>query len=134
MASPPVADPDGEWEFVFRLGEQGFDGIQTYNFSINDAALSGITDSDWGLMAVRSQQLCPPGTTLSDGDSNCGGSDKSYGTAHEDPPEVPVPGTPVLIGLGLVLLARCSAKRRKKPSRFACGQGRLTLRATVRES
>jgi len=111
----PLPDPDGEWEFVFRLGEQGFDGIQTYSFSVNDAALSGITDSDWGLMAVRSQQLCPPGTTLSDGDSNCGGSDKSYGTGRINPnPPVPVPGTPVLIGLGLVLLASMQRKARTR--------------------
>jgi len=107
--SPPVADPDGEWELVFRLGEQGFDGIQSYNFSINDGALSGISESDWGLIAVRAQQLCPPGTTLSDGDSNCGGSDKSYATP-EDGPEVPVPGTLVLMGLGLLLLARGQRK------------------------
>ena len=108
----PLQAPDGEWELVFRLGEQGFDGIQTYNFSINDAALSGITDSDWGLIAVRSQQLCPPGTTLSNGDANCSGSDKSYGTGviDPDPPVVPVPATPLLVGLGLVLLARMHRK------------------------
>lgn len=108
----PLPDLDGEWELVFRLGEQGFDGIQTYNFSVNDAALSGITDSDWGLIAVRSQQLCPPGTTLADGDANCGGSDKSYGAGaiDPDPPVVPVPTTPALVGLGLVLLARMHRK------------------------
>jgi hypothetical protein len=114
----PLPDPDGEWEFVFRLGEQGFDGIQTYNFSVNDAALSGVTEADWGLMAVRSQQLCPPGTTLVDGDNNCDGSDKSYGTGVIDPdpppPVVPVPGTPVLIGLGLVVLASTQSKKRKR--------------------
>lgn len=99
--SLPALGGDGEWELVFRLGAQGFDGIQTFEFSFNDF---GLTESAFGLVGVRAQQLCDAGNTLPNG--NCGGSDKSYGYpgTPEDPDEhlVPLPGTLVLIALGLI--------------------------------
>lgn len=109
----PIANPDQEWELVFRLGRQGFQGIQTFSFSINDF---GLDESAWGLVGVRAQQLCGPGDDpLPDG--MCGGSDKSFGSGVIDPgpdpdpnPSVPVPGTLLLLGLGLLGLAR-SRKR-----------------------
>ena len=27
----PLPVPDGQWELVFRLGDQGYDGIQTFS-------------------------------------------------------------------------------------------------------
>ncbi len=114
--SPIIPAPDGEWELVFRLADQGYDGIQTFNFSINDF---GLDESDWGLIGVRAQQLCSGDDLLPkvDGSRACGGSDKSQGTPDydpdpdPDPDPVPVPGTLVLIGLGLVGLG-WSRKRR----------------------
>ena len=70
--NPVLVDPDEEWEFVFRLGAQGFDSIQTFSWTIGN---SGYGESDILLAGVRSQQLCDAGVTLPDG--NCGGSDKS---------------------------------------------------------
>lgn len=106
--NPPLPDPDGEWELVFELADKHYDGIQTFNFSVNDSALTGITDSDWGLMAVRSRHLCDQaGDTLPDDLSDCHKNDKAYAFG-----QVPAPGTPVLIGLGLLLLARVRHKAR----------------------
>jgi hypothetical protein len=91
-----LLSPDNEWELVFRLGSQGFDNIQTFSFSINDF---GLTESDFGLIGVRAQQLCTGDNLLPDG--TCGGSDKSFGRPME---EVPAPQTLPLIALGLVLM------------------------------
>ena len=99
--NPTIPSPDGEWELVFRLADQGYDGIQTFSFSINDF---GLEESDWGLMGVRAQQLCPEGSTLPNS-TNCGLSDKSSGNGGGGPdPDrpVPVPGTLLLVGLGLM--------------------------------
>ena len=60
-STPPLPDPDDEWELVFELGKKNYDGVQTFNFSVNDSALVGITESDWGLMAVASKHLCEGG-------------------------------------------------------------------------
>ena len=110
--NPTIPSPDGEWEMVFRLADQGYDGIQTFSFSINDF---GLEESDWGLIGVRAQQLCSGTDLLPDNTRTCGGSDKSSGTGQDDPdpdPDpVPVPGTLVLIGLGLFGLG-WSRKRR----------------------
>lgn len=98
--SPPVASPDGEWEWVIRLGAQGFDGIQTFSF---DLALNGLTEADWGLVGIRAQQLCGPGQLLPGG--NCGGSDKSYGSPSSTPVPVPEPGALGMLGAGLLGIA-----------------------------
>lgn len=98
--SPPIANPDGEWELVFRLGEQGFDGIQTFSFATQDF---GLGLGDLGLAGIRAQQLCDPGELLPNGD--CGGSDKSYGSPGGFvPPEVPAPAPLFAIGLGALIL------------------------------
>ncbi len=114
--NPTIPSPDGEWELVFRLGSQGYNGIQTFSFSINDL---GLEESNWGLIGVRAQQLCPEGSTLPNS-TNCGGSDKSSGNPSEDPdpdpdPDpVPVPGTLLLIGLGMLGLGW--SRRRQSPA------------------
>ena len=101
---PPLPDPDDEWELVFELADKGYDGVQFFRFSVNDSALVGITESDWGLIAVASRHLCDSGELLPDDDDDCENKDKAYASGYLAP-EVPVPGTPLLIGLGLLLLA-----------------------------
>jgi len=102
--NPPLPDPDDEWELVFELGKKNYDGVQFFKFSVNDSALAGITESDWGLVAVASRHLCDAGDTLPDDDDDCDNSDKAYASGYLAP-EVPVPGTALLMGLGLLLLA-----------------------------
>ncbi len=112
--NPPLADPDDEWEFVFRLGRRKYDGIQTFNFSVNESALDGIDDEDWGLIAVRGRHVCPSGSTHPDDEDDCNfNGDKAYATGAVVPDfdEVPVPATSFLLGLGLILLARARRVR-----------------------
>lgn len=108
--NPPLPDPDDEWELVFELGKKNYDGVQTFNFSVNDSALVGITESDWGLMAVASRHLCEGGDLLPGDEDDCDNSDKAYASGYLAP-EVPVPGSPLLIGLGLLLLAQARRVR-----------------------
>jgi hypothetical protein len=104
--SPPVATPDGEWEMVFRLGGQGYDGVQTFEWAV--AGLTDIAESDFGLVGIRAQQLCDAGDILP-GDS-CGGSDKSYGSVQV----VPIPAAAWLFGSGLVGLAGIARRKKAK--------------------
>jgi len=112
--SPSLADPDGEWEYVFRLGAQGFDSVQTWNFSVERLGLSLDT---LALAGIRAQQLCPEGSTLENGDTGCNGSDKSFGAPRE--PEPPVEKVPepaamaglVAVGAGIVLNRRKKAEQ-----------------------
>ena len=101
--SPPVASPDGEWEMVFRLGGQGFDKVQTFEWMV--AGLAGISESDFGLVGIRAQQLCGQGAILPD--DSCSGSDKSYGSVQE----VPLPAAVWLFGSALVGFAALARRK-----------------------
>jgi hypothetical protein len=97
----PLAVPDAQWELVFRLGAQGFDGVQTWNFTTPDF---GLTEADFGIIAIRSQQLCNAGNTLPNG--TCPGSEKVWaGPDGTLPPSlVSAPGSLALLGAGLLAL------------------------------
>jgi len=109
----PPARVGGDWELIFRLGDVGFDSIQTFTWTTQDF---GLTESDFGIVGVRAQQLCSSTGTLDDGDEGCGDSDKVWAVPNgvEVPPEdepIPEPGVMFLIGAGLVGLGM--ARRRK---------------------
>lgn len=107
--NPSLVEPDGEWELVFRLAEQGFDGIQTFSWTTDDFGFDDL--SNFGMVGVRSQQLCEPGDTLPDG--NCGGSDKSYSATPTDPniTTIPEPSSVFFLGLGLIGLGLARRKQ-----------------------
>lgn len=101
----------GDWELVFRLGDNGWDGYQTFSWTTADF---GLTEAAFGVVGIRAQQLCGPGDLLP-GD-RCGDSDKAYGTPTEDelPPTggtIPEPASLGLVGLGL--LAAAATRRRR---------------------
>ena len=102
--NPSPANPDGDWEWVFRVGTQGFNAIQTVSLSI---AANGATEDSWGIVGIRAQNLCPSGSLLPDG--NCGGSDKVYGSST--PTKVSEPGTLGLMGAGLLGFALLRRRR-----------------------
>ncbi|MGY8871947.1 MAG: PEP-CTERM sorting domain-containing protein [Pseudomonadales bacterium] len=99
--NPSLIAPDGEWELVFRLGDSGYQGQQTFSWVTNSF---GLGLSDFGLVGVRSQVFCT-GTDLLPGDqSSCDGSDKSYSSTPSTPPpnnSVPEPSTLLLFCFGL---------------------------------
>lgn len=101
--NPTLVAPDGEWEYVFRLGSQGFNSIQTFSWTIGT---SGYTESDFLIAGVRAQQLCDAGNLLPSG--SCGGSDKSFsstpngGGGGGGTTSIPEPATLALLGLGLL--------------------------------
>ncbi len=100
--SPPVTDPDGEWETVYRLGSQGFDSIQTFTWTTDDF---GLGLDDFGLVAIRSQVLCSGNDLLPSDNESCNGSDKSYSATQGVDPfitPIPEPGYVFFLGLGLI--------------------------------
>ena len=103
------ATPDGEWEWVIRLADQGYDGIQTFNFTL---AGNGRTESDWGLIGMRAQVQCSGGDTLPGDQSNCDGSDKSWGTGTPTM-DVSEPASLGLLGLGLLGMGLVRRRVRK---------------------
>ena len=104
--NPPLGG-DGEWELVFRFGDAGYDGIQTFSWTTQDF---GLDESALGLVAIRAHQLCTSGTLPND---SCVDSDKAYSVAHTRTVTVegvPEPGSLTLAGLGVLLV---SAMRRR---------------------
>jgi hypothetical protein len=100
-----------EWELVFQLGAQGFDGIQTFSFTVSSTAFD-FTESMLGTVGIRAQQLCNPGQTLPTGD--CPGSDKVWGEGTPtDEFNVPEPGMAGLLGLGAIALGFAGMSRRR---------------------
>lgn len=107
--SVPTLLGDNEWELVFRLGAQGFDDIQSFNWS---TSTFGLNLDDFGVVAARAQQLCETGQTLPNG--NCDGSDKSYGfiSPNTNPPVlVSEPYSAIFFGMGLLSLVLVRRRR-----------------------
>lgn len=87
-----------DWEFVFRLGSTGFEGLQSFAWKTSDF---GLNEASFGLVGVRAQQLCSGDNTLSNGSAGCSGSDKSYGFATPTS-SVPEPGALALVSVALL--------------------------------
>jgi hypothetical protein len=102
---------DGEWELVFRLGDTGYDGIQTFSWTTQDF---GLDESALGLVAIRAQQLCTSGT-LPNG--SCEDSDKAYGYGQLSTTtiqgSVPEPTSFALLAAALLAAAAVRRERSK---------------------
>lgn len=102
-----------EWELIFRLGAQGFDGIKTFSFTATSNLVS-FTEDMLGTVGIRAQQLCKDaGETL----PTCSpqDSDKAWGTGRVlEEVNVPEPGVTGLLGLGAIALGFAGAARRRK--------------------
>lgn len=98
----------GDWEFVFRLGGSGFDSLQTFSWQTSDF---GLSESAFGLVGIRAQQLCSGSGTLDGGATECTGSDKAYGYAT---PSITVPEPGALALVSLALLGFAALRRRKQ--------------------
>jgi hypothetical protein len=96
---------DGEWELVFRLGDTGFEGIQTFSWTTQDF---GLDESALGVVGVRAQQLCTSGTLPS---GSCGDSDKAYGFGDRTTTIQGVPEPASLALLAAALLAGSVVRR-----------------------
>ncbi len=93
---------DGEWELVFRLQEQGYQGIQTFIWETSDF---GVDLEQFFIAGVRSQQLCFGDNLLPDSENSCGGSEKAYSMypVSPDPQSgtIPEPSSIFMLGAGL---------------------------------
>jgi len=89
-----------EWELVFRLAEQGFQGIQTFEWTVD---AGGLLLDDLVLAGLRAQQLCG-GDDLLPSDQKCKDSEKAFAVLDDDLDitfvDVPEPGSLALFALG----------------------------------
>jgi len=91
----------GDWELVFRLAEEGYDGIQTFSWTTPDF---GLTESSFGAVGIRAQQLCVGTQATLPPDTGCSGSDKVWGNPGTTSTDngVPEPGMLMLLAVGLL--------------------------------
>lgn len=90
---------DSEWELVFRLGDSGFDGIQTFNFTTTDFNLS--LDA-FEMAAIRSNQFCHGDDLLPTDENACYWGDKVY-SVDQAQVTVSEPGAFALLTLALAI-------------------------------
>jgi hypothetical protein len=100
----------GDWELVFRLARQGYDGIQTFSWTTPDF---GLTESSFGVVGIRAQQLCDGTQATLPPNSGCDGSDKVWGNPGTTSTDngVAEPGMLMLLGFGLMALTVAGRRR-----------------------